>query len=83
MEGNGWLLEDQRNALAADCLKQAGLGIEKILALKQNSAVDNNGAATEQPQQRYRKRTFARSGLSKDAQNLSPLQMKTNSVDRS
>jgi hypothetical protein len=82
MKSNGRLLKYQRNVFAANGLKLTGLRFEKILPLKQNSAVGNNGVPAEQPQQRYRQRAFSRAGFSKDAQDLSRFQAKTDSVER-
>src|ERR1700757_232537 len=82
MKSNGRFLKNQRDVLSANGLKLTGLRFEKILPLQQNSAVGNNGVPAEQPQQRYRQRTFSRAGFSKDTQDLSRSQAKTDSVER-
>src|SRR5215831_12515740 len=81
MKSNRRLLEDQRNAFAANGLEFLRLSLQKILPLKQNSAV-HNGVPPKQPQQRYRKRTFSRSGFSKDPKHLAGLQAEADPVER-
>src|SRR5215469_3921022 len=82
MKSNRRLLENQRNALAANCPKFLRLSFQKILTLKQNIAAGNNGVAAKQPQQRHRERTFSRSGFTENTDDLARLHAKTDSAER-
>ena len=81
MESKGRLLENQRDALAADSLKLVRLGVKKIPPIKQDGARRDDPVRTKESQDGCSEGTFPRSRFPENAHDLSGLKTKADSVE--
>ena len=77
VEGQGWLLKNERDTGAADLAEFLGIGLEEIFAFEQDSAAADLAVRRKMPQDRRRECAFARAGFAEDAQNLAGHQVET------
>ena len=76
------VLEDHGDFAAADGTDAVFVQRREVLAAEADGAADNTGGIVEQADDRFRADTFARTGLTDDAQGFAGVQVEADAIDR-